>query len=325
MKFPRRRFLKLTGIAAAASALQWPALALDYPTRPVRWVVGYPPGGPQDIVARLVGQFLSERFGQQFIIENRSGAGGNIGAEAVINAPPDGYTMLLVGSPNAINATLYEKLSFVFLRDIVPVASIGRVPLVMEVHPSVPAKTVPEFIAYAKANPGTINYASAGNGTPQHVSAELFKMMTGVNMLHVPYRGAAPAMTDMISGHVQVMFDPMPTAIEQVKAGRLRALAVTTTKRSDALPDLPTVSEFLPGFAADTWYGAGVPRNTPVEIVEALNRAINAVLGEAKVKERLADLGAAVLVGTPADFGRMLADETEKWGRVVKASGAKPE
>jgi tripartite-type tricarboxylate transporter receptor subunit TctC len=325
MKFPRRRFLKLAGIAAAASALPPPGLALDYPTRPVRWVVGYPPGGPQDIVARLLGQFLSERFGQQFIIENRSGAGGNIGAEAVINAAPDGYTMLLVGSPNAINATLYDKLNFVFLRDIAPVASIGRVPLVMEVHPSVPAKTVPEFIAYAKANPGKINYASAGNGTPQHVSAELFKIMTGVNMLHVPYRGAAPAVTDMISGHVQVMFDPMPTAIEQVKAGRLRALAVTTTKRSDALPDLPTVSEFLPGFAADTWYGAGVPRNTPVEIVDALNREINAVLGDARVKARLADLGATVLVGTPADFGRMLVDETEKWGRVVKASGAKPE
>jgi tripartite-type tricarboxylate transporter receptor subunit TctC len=325
MKFPRRRLLKLAGIAAVASALPWPAPAIDYPTRPVRWVVGYPPGGPQDIVARLVGQFLSERFGQQFIIENRSGAGGNIGAEAVINAAPDGYTMLLVGSPNAINATLYEKLNFVFLRDIVPVASIGRVPLVMEVHPSVPVKTVPEFIAYAKANPGKINYASAGNGTPQHVSAELFKIMTGVNMLHVPYRGAAPAVTDMISGHVQVMFDPMPTAIEQIRAGRLRALAVTTTRRSDALPDLPTVSEFLPGFAADTWYGAGVPRNTPGEIVEALNREINAVLGDPRVKARLADLGATVLVGTPADFGRMLADETEKWARVVKASGAKPE
>jgi tripartite-type tricarboxylate transporter receptor subunit TctC len=325
MKFPRRRFLQLTSIAAALSALRRPALALDYPTRPVRWVVGYPPGGPQDIVARLVGQVLSERFGQQFIIENRSGAGGNIGAEAVINAAPDGYTMLLVGSPNAINATLYDKLNFVFLRDIVPVASIGRVPLVMEVHPSVPAKTVPEFIAYAKANPGKINYASAGNGTPQHVSAELFKIMTGVTMLHVPYRGAAPAVTDMISGHVQVMFDPMPTAIEQIKAGRLRGLAVTTTKRSDALPDLPTVSEFLPGFAADTWYGAGVPRNTPVEIVDALNREINAALGDARVRVRLADLGATVLIGTPADFGRMLADETEKWGRVVRASGAKAE
>jgi tripartite-type tricarboxylate transporter receptor subunit TctC len=325
MKFPRRSFLQLAGIAAAASALQRPGLALDYPRRPVRWVVGYPPGGPQDIVARLLGQFLSERFGQQFIIENRSGAGGNIGAEAVINAAPDGYTMLLVGSPNAINATLYEKLNFVFLRDIVPVASIGRVPLVMEVHPSVPAKTVPEFIAYARANPGKINYASAGNGTPQHVSGELFKIMAGVTMQHVPYRGAAPAMTDMISGHVQVMFDPMPTAIEQIKAGRLRALAVTTTKRSEVLPDLPTVSESLPGFAADTWYGAGVPGNTPVEIVDALNREINAVLGDARVKARLADLGATVLVGTPADFGRMLADETEKWGRVVKASGAKPE
>src|SRR5215470_16643316 len=325
MKFPRRRFLRLVGIAAAASALHRPALALDYPTRPVRWVVGYPPGGPQDIVARLLGQFLSERFGQQFLIENRSGAGGNIGAEAVINSPPDGYTMLLVGSPNAINATLYEKLNFVFLRDIAPVASIGRVPLVMEVHPSVPAKTVPAFITYAKANPGRINYASAGNGTPQHVAAELFKMMAGVNMLHVPYRGAAPAVTDMISGQVQVMFDPMPTSIEQIRAGRLRPLAVTTARRAEVLPDLPTVSETLPGFEADTWYGAGVPRNTPAEIVDALNRGINAVLGDARVKARLADLGAIVLTGTPADFGRMLADETEKWGRVVKASGAKPE
>jgi tripartite-type tricarboxylate transporter receptor subunit TctC len=272
-----------------------------------------------------VGQFLSERFGQQFIVENRSGAGGNIGAEAVINAPPDGYTMLLVGSPNAINATLYEKLNFVFLRDIVPVASIGRVPLVMEVHPSVPTKTVPEFIAYAKANPGKINYASAGNGTPQHVAGELFKIMAGVNMLHVPYRGAAPAVTDMISGHVQVMFDPMPTSIEQIKAGRLRPLAVTTVQRAAVLPDLPTVNDSLPGFTADTWYGAGVPRNTPAEIVDALNREINAALGDARVKARLADLGATVLPGTPADFGRMLADETEKWGRVVKASGAKAE
>jgi len=324
MKIPRRRFLQLAG-AAAASATPRLALALDYPTRPVRWVVGYPPGGPQDIVARLVGQFLSARFGQQFIVENRSGAGGNIGAEAVINAPPDGYTMLLVGSPNAINATLYEKLNFVFLRDIVPVASIGRVPLVMEVHPSVPTQTVPEFIAYAKANPGKINYASAGNGTPQHVAGELFKMMAGVNMLHVPYRGAAPAVTDMISGHVQVMFDPMPTSIEQIKAGRLRPLAVTTVKRAEVLPDLPTVSDFLPGFAADTWYGAGVPKNTPAEIVDALNREINAALRDARVKARLADLGATVLPGTPADFGRMLADETEKWGRVVKASGAKAE
>src|SRR5215471_13602429 len=324
MKIPRRRFLQLAG-AAAASATPRLALALDYPTRPVRWVVGYPPGGPQDIVARLVGQFLSARFGQQFIVENRSGAGGNIGAEAVINAPPDGYTMLLVGSPNAINATLYEKLNFVFLRDIVPVASIGRVPLVMEVHPSVPTQTVPEFIAYAKANPGKINYASAGNGTPQHVAGELFKMMAGVNMLHVPYRGAAPAVTDMISGHVQVMFDPMPTSIEQIKAGRLRPLAVTTTKRAEVLPDLPTVSESLPGFVADTWYGAGVPRNTPAAIVDALNREINAALGDARVKARLADLGATVLPGTPASFGRMLADETEKWGRVVRASGAKAE
>src|SRR5215475_223599 len=325
MKFPRRRFLELAGVAAVASALPRPALALDYPTRPVRFVVGFPAGGQQDTMARLICQWLSERLGQQFLVENRSGAGGNIGAEAVINAPPDGYTMLLVGSPNAINATLYEKLNFVFLRDIVPVASIGRVPLVMEVHPSVPAKTVAEFIAYAKANPGKINYASAGNGTPQHVAGELFKMMAGVSMLHVPYRGAAPAVTDMISGHVQVMFDPMPTSIEQIKAGRLRPLAVTTAKRAEVLPDLPTVNDSLPGFTADTWYGAGVPKNTPAEIVDVLNRGINAALGDARVKARLADLSATVLVGSPADFDRMLIEETEKWGKVVKASGAKPE
>jgi tripartite-type tricarboxylate transporter receptor subunit TctC len=325
MTFPRRRFLQFAGAAVAAPALARRASALDYPIRPVRWVVGYPPGGPQDIVARLLSQFLSERFGQQFIVENRSGAGGNIGAEAVINSPPDGYTMLLVGSPNAINATLYEKLNFVFLRDIVPVASIGRVPLVMEVHPSLPVKTVDEFIAYAKGNPGKINYASAGNGTPQHVAGELFKMMTGVKMLHVPYRGAAPAITDMISGHIQVMFDPMPTSIEQIRAGRLRPLAVTTAKRAEVLPDLPTVGDTLPGFAADTWYGAGVPRNTPIEIVDRLNREINVVLADARVKARLADLGATVLVGTPTDFGKMLAEETEKWGKVVRASGAKAE
>src|SRR5499433_99023 len=310
MKFPRRRFLELAGVAAAASALPLPALALDYPTRPVRFVVGFPAGGQQDTMARLICQFLSERFGQQFIVENRSGAGGNIGAEAVINAPPDGYTMLLVGSPNAINATLYEKLNFVFLRDIVPVASIGRVPLVMEVHPSVPTQTVPEFIAYAKANPGKINYASAGNGTPQHVAGELFKMMAGVNMLHVPYRGAAPAVTDMISGHVQVMFDPMPTSIEQIKAGRLRALAVTTTKRSDALPDLPTVGEFVPGYEASQWYGVGVPKNTPADIVGKLNKEINAGLADPEVKARLAVPGSTVLAGSPADFARLVEAES---------------
>jgi len=325
MKLPRRRFLQLAGAAAAASSLPRPALALDYPTRPVRFVVGFPPGGQQDIMARLIGQWLSERLGQQFLIENRSGAGGNIGAEAVINSPPDGYTMLLVGSPNAINATLYEKLNFVFLRDIAPVASFARTPLVVEVHPSVPVKTIPEFIAYAKANPGKVNFASAGNGTPQHVSGELFKMMAGVNMVHVPYRGSAPALIDMLAGQVQVMIDPLPASIEHIRSGSLRPLAVTTAARYPALPDLPTVNEFVPGYLADSWYGAGVPRNTPADIIDKLNREINAGLADAKIKARITELGATVLAGSPADFGRMLAAETEKWGKVVKAAGAKAE
>jgi tripartite-type tricarboxylate transporter receptor subunit TctC len=325
MKFPRRRFLKLTGIAAAASAFPQPGLALDYPTRPVRFVVGFPPGGQQDIMARLMGQWLSERLGQQFLVENRSGAGGNIGAEAVINSPPDGYTMLLAGSPNAINATLYEKLNFVFLRDIAPVASFARTPLVMEVHPSVPANTLPEFIAYAKANPGKVNYASAGMGTPQHVSAELLKILTGINMVHVPYRGAAPALVDMLAGQVQVMIDPLPASIEFVRTGRLRPLAVTSAARWPALPDVPTATEFIPGYLAESWYGAGVPRNTPAEIVDKLNREINAGLADAKIAARIVELGATVQSGSPADFGRMIAEETEKWGKVVKAAGAKVE
>jgi len=325
MKFPRRRFLKLTGIATVASVLPRPAPALDYPTRPVRFVVGFPPGGQQDIMARLMGQWLSERLGQQFLVENRAGAGCNIGAEAVINSPPDGYTMLLAGSPNAINATLYEKLNFVFLRDIAPVASFARTPLVMEVHPSVPVRSVPEFIAYAKANPGKVNYASAGMGTPQHVSAELLKILTGINMVHVPYRGAAPALIDMLAGQVQVMIDPLPASIEHIRSGSLRPLAVTTPTRFPALPDLPTVNEFIPGFVADTWYGAGVPAKTPAEIIDKLNREINASLADPKMKARIAELGATVLTGSPADFGRMIAEETEKWGKVVKASGAKAE
>jgi len=325
MKFPRRRFLKLTGIAAVASVLPRPAPALDYPTRPVRFVVGFPPGGQQDIMARLMGQWLSERLGQQFLVENRAGAGGNIGAEAVINSPPDGYTMLLAGSPNAINATLYEKLNFVFLRDIAPVASFARTPLVMEVHPSVPVRSVPEFIAYAKANPGKVNYASAGMGTPQHVSAELLKILTGINMVHVPYRGAAPALIDMLAGQVQVMIDPLPASIEHIRSGSLRPLAVTSPTRFPAFPDLPTVNEFIPGFVADTWYGAGVPAKTPAEIIDKLNREINASLADPKMKARIAELGATVLTGSPADFGRMIAEETEKWGKVVKAAGAKVE
>jgi len=325
MKFPRRRFLQLAGIAAAASALPRPALALDYPTRPVRFVVGFPAGGQQDIMARLIGQWLSERLGQQFLVENRSGAGGNIGAEVVINSPPDGYTMLLVGSPNAINATLYEKLNFVFLRDIAPIASFARTPLVIEVHPSMPANTLPELIAYTKANPGKVNYASAGMGTPQHVSAEMFKMMVGVNMVHVPYRGSAPALVDMLAGQVQVMIDPLPASIEFVRSGRLRPLAVTSEKRWPALPDVPTATEFIPGYLAESWYGAGVPRNTPAEIVDKLNREINAGLADPRIAARIVELGATVRGGSPADFGRMIAEETEKWGKVVKASGAKAE
>jgi tripartite-type tricarboxylate transporter receptor subunit TctC len=325
MKFPRRRFLQFACAAAAASALPRPGLALDYPTRPVRFVVGFPAGGQQDIMARLMGQWLSERLGQQFLVENRAGAGGNIGAEAVINSPPDGYTMLLVGSPNAINATLYEKLNFVFLRDIAPVASFARTPLVMEVHPSVPANTLPEFIAYAKANPGKVNYASAGMGTPQHVSAELLKILTGIDMVHVPYRGSAPALVDMLAGQVQIMIDPLPASIEFVRTGRLRPLAVTSGARWPALPAVPTATEFIPGYLAESWYGAGLPRNTPAEIVDKLNREINAGLADAKIAARIVELGATVQSGSPADFGRMIAEETEKWGKVVKAAGAKVE
>jgi tripartite-type tricarboxylate transporter receptor subunit TctC len=291
----------------------------------VRVIVGFPPGGQQDIIARLIGQWLSERLGQQFLIENRSGAGGNIAAEAVINAPPDGYTVLLVGSPNAINATLYARLNFVFMRDIVPVASFARTPLVFEVHPSVPVKTIPEFIAYARANPGKVNFGSAGNGTPQHVSGELFKMMTGIDMVHVPYRGSAPALIDLLAGQIQVMIDPLPASIEHIRSGSLRPLALTTLTRFPALPDLPTVNDFVPGYTADSWYGAGLPRNTPAEIVDKLNREINAGLADPKITARIADLGATVLTGSPADFGRMIAVETEKWGKVVKASGAKAE
>ena len=325
MKFPRRRFLELAGVAAVASALPRPALALDYPTRPVRFVVGFPAGGQQDTMARLICQWLSERLGQQFLVENRSGAGGNVGAEAVINSPPDGYTMLLVGSPNAINATLYQKLNFVFLRDIVPVASFARTPLVIEVHPSVPVHTLPEFVAYAKANPGKVNYASAGIGTPQHVAAELLKILTGINMVHVPYRGSAPALVDMLAGQVQVMIDPLPASIEFVRTGRLRPLAVTSEKRWPALPDVPTATEFVPGYLAESWYGAGVPRNTPTEIVDKLNREVNAGLADARIATRIVELGAYVVTGSPADFRQMVADEIEKWGKVVKASGARAE
>jgi tripartite-type tricarboxylate transporter receptor subunit TctC len=323
MKLPRRRFLRLAAGAAALPAVSRFAWAQAYPTRPVHLVVGFAAGGGQDVLARLLGQWLSERLGQSFVVENRPGAGGNIGAEAVVRAAPDGYTLLVIGPPNAINATLYDKLNFDFIRDIAPVAGISRMPNVMEVNPSFPAKTVPEFIAYAKANPGKINMATGGNGTSNHVSGELFKMMTGINMVHVPYRGGGPALSDLISGQVQVMFDNLNSSIEHIRAGRLRPLAVTTMTRSEALPDVPTVNDFVPGYEASVMSGIGAPRNTPLEIIDRLNKEISAALADPKLKARLADLGAAPMPLTPADFGRLIAEETEKWAKVVKFSGAK--
>jgi tripartite-type tricarboxylate transporter receptor subunit TctC len=297
------------------------AFALDYPTRPVRWIVGYPAGGTTDILARIMGQWLSERFGQQFVIENKPGAGNNIGTEAVINSPPDGYTLLLTNPANAINQTLYSKISFNFIRDTVPVAGIMRVPNVMEVNPGVPAKTVAEFIAYAKANPGKVNWASSGNGTSVHLSGELFKMMTGVNLLHVPYRGSAPALTDMISGQVHVMFDNMPSSLQHIKGGKLRALAVTTAVRSEALPDVPTVAETVTGYEASAFFGINMPKGTPPEIVEKLNKEINAALADPKMKAKLADLGGMLIPGSPADFAKVVAEETDKWAKVIKSGG----
>jgi len=321
----RREFLHLSAGAAALPAVSRVARAQAYPTRPVRIIVAVAAGSAMDILARLMSQWLSERLGQQFVIENRPGGGNNIGTEAAVRAPADGYTLLMVNTVNAINATLYEKLNYNFIRDIAPVASIARAPFVMEVHPSVPAKTVPEFIAYAKANPGKINMASAGNGSGAHVSGELFKMLTGVEMLHVPYRGAAPALTDLLGGQVQVMFADMPSSIEYVRTGKLVALAVTTATRSEALPQLPSVSEFVPGFEASAWWGVGAPRNTPPEIVGVLNKEINVALADAKIKARLAELGGTAIAGSPTDFGKLVADETEKWAKVVKFSGAKPD
>jgi tripartite-type tricarboxylate transporter receptor subunit TctC len=325
MKFPRRRFLQLAAGVAALPAVSRFAWAQTYPSRPVRIIVGFPAGGSGDILTRLMGQWLSDRLGQQFIIENRPGAGSNIAAEAVVKAAPDGYTLYLSSSPNAISATLYDNLNFNFIRDIAPVASISISPLVMEVNPSVPAKTVPEFVAYAKANSGKLNMASNGNGTTSHLAGELFKMMTGVNMLHVPYRGAAPALTDLIGGQVQVMFDIMASSIEHIRAGKLRALAVTTATRSEALPDVPTVGDFLLGYEANLWSGFGAPKNTPAEIVVKLNKEINAGLADPRMKARLADLGATVLALSPADFGKLIADDTEKWGKVIRAANIKPE
>src|SRR5262245_20050117 len=323
MKLPRRNFLHLAATTAALPALPSIARGQAYPTRPVRIIVGFAAGGGADTTARLVVQWLSERLGQQFIIENRPGAGSNIGAEAVTKAPADGYTLLLVTTANAINATLYDKLNFEFARDIAAVAGIMRVPNVMEVNPSLPVKTIPEFIAYANSNPRTLNYASGGSGTTAHVAGELFRSLTGVNMQHVPYRGIGPALTDLLAGQVPVMFDAMSGSIEHIRAGRLRALAVTTAARSEALPDVPPLGEFVPGFEVGQWYGVGVPKNTPADIIGRLNKEINVGLADPRLKVRLADLGGTVLVGSPADFGKLVADETEKWAKVVKSSGAK--
>jgi tripartite-type tricarboxylate transporter receptor subunit TctC len=321
----RRDFLMAATAFGVAVAPVAPTYAETYPTRPVRVIVGFSAGGPTDITARLIAQWLSERLGRQFVVENRPGAGSNIATEAVINAPPDGYTLLLVGATNAINATLYDKLNFNLIRDIAPVSGIIRVPLVMEVHPTVPVKTVTEFITYAKVNPGKINLGSGGNGTTTHVAGELFKLMAGVDIVHVPYRGGAPMLIDLLGGQLQVTFDPLPSAIEYVRSGKLRALAVTTATRSETVPVLPTVADVLPGYEASTWYGVGAPKNAPAEIIAKLNIEINAALADPKMKARLADLGGMVLQGSAADFGKLIAEETEKWGKVIRAVNIKAE
>jgi tripartite-type tricarboxylate transporter receptor subunit TctC len=321
----RRQFLQLAVSVVAAPALSRLAKAQAYPSRPVHLISGFPAGGPNDILARLMGQWLSDRFGQPFIVENRPGAGSNIATDAVVKSPPDGYTLLMAATPNAINATLYPKLNFNFVRDIAPVAAIVQVPNVMVVHPSVPAKTVPEFIVYAKANPGKLIMASPGIGTSGHISGELFKMMAGINMLHVPYRGGAPAVTDLIGGRVQVFFSPLPTMTEHIRAGTLRALAMTSATRADVLPEVPTMGEFVAGYEASTWFGIGAPKNTPPEITDKLNKEINAALTDPKMQARLVDLGGMVLQGSPADFGRLIAEETGKWAKVVKFADIKPE
>jgi tripartite-type tricarboxylate transporter receptor subunit TctC len=325
MKLPRRKFLYLAAGAAALPAVSRIAWAQTYPTRPVHLIVGFAAGGPNDVVARLIGQWLSERLGQSFVIENRTGAGGNIGAEVVVRAPPDGYMLLLATGANAVNASLYDKLSFNFIRDIAPVASIMRVPNAMMVNPSVPARTVPEFIAYAKANPGKINMATAGNGSTPHISGELFKEMTGVDLVPVAYRGGGPALIDLLAGQMQVMFEPTIATIEYIRSGKLRALAVTTATRSELLPDIPTVGESVPGYEASQWFGICAPKNTPTEIVERLNQEINAGLADVKMKARLAEMGGVPIPMTSGGFGKLIADETEKWGKVIRASNIKPE
>jgi tripartite-type tricarboxylate transporter receptor subunit TctC len=316
---------RVTAVCLLSLAGSWSASALDYPTRPIRWIVPYPPGGATDIVARIMGQWLSERLGQAVIIENKPGGGNNIGTEAAVRAAPDGYTWVLVNPANAINATLYPKLSFNFIKETAPVAGFVRVPNVMEVNPSVPAKTVAEFIAYAKANPGKINWATSGNGTSVHLSGELFKLMTGVDLTHVPYRGSAPALTDMLSGTVHVMFDNMPPSLPHIQAGKLRALGVTTAQRSESLPDVPTVGETVTGYEASAFFGVSVPKGTPPEVIERINKEVNAGLADPKVKARLAELGGIALAGSPNDFGKVIADETEKWEKVIKTGGVQLE
>jgi tripartite-type tricarboxylate transporter receptor subunit TctC len=310
----------LTAVLAGAAHA-----ADDYPNRSVRWLVGYPPGGSTDICARLIGQYLSEHLHQQFAVENKPGAGNNLATEMAVNAPPDGYTVFLVNPANAINATLYKNLSFDFIRDMAPVAGFIRVPNVMEVNPNVPAKTVAEFITYAKANPGKVNMASSGIGTSVHLSGALFMMMTGVELVHVPYRGAGPALTDMLSGQVQVMFDNLPSSIGHIQGGRLRAIAVTTAERAKALPDVPTVAETVPGYEASAWFGMAVPKGTPRAIIDKLNRTVNDALADPAMQAKLAELGGTLIPGTPEDFGKIVADETAKWAKVVKATGATAE
>jgi len=323
MKLPRRKFLHLVTGAATLPAVSRIARAQTYPTRPVRVIAGYAAGGGPDIVARLMSEWLSERLGQQFIVENRTGAGTNLATEAVVRALPDGYTLLEVTAGNAFNATLYDNLSFDFIRDIAPIASISRTPFVMEVNPSVPVKTVPEFIVYAKANPGKLNMASNGIGSAGHVAGELFETMTGVNMVHVPYRGSY--LPDLLAGQTQVTFSPIPTSIEQIRAGKLRVLAVTTARRVEALPDIPTVDEFVPGYEASGWLGFGAPKNTPTEIIDKLSKQISAGVADPKMKARLMDVGSVPMAMTPAEFGKLIADETEKWGKVIRAGNIKPD
>ncbi len=325
MNLPRRHFLQLAAGAATLPALSTVARAQSYPSRPVRIIAGFAAGGGVDITARLIGQWLSEQLGQNFIVEDRPGAGGNLGTELVVNAPPDGYTLLLATVPNAVNATLYDNLKFNFIRDIAPVAGIIRVPMVMLVNPSVPAKTVPEFIAYAKANPNKINMASAGNGTAPHMAGELFNYMANVKMVHVPYRGQGPALTDLLGGQVQVLFATTPGTADYIRSGKLRALAVTTASRADVLPNLPTVGDFVPGYEASQWYGIGAPKSTPAAIVDTLNKAINAALVNPAMKSRLSKIGGEPLPGSPSDFGKLIVEEIKKWAKVVKFTGMKPQ